>query len=64
MLNGLSLYTEAIEMLLKAVGKEPVHWGAWKELASICKNRETVSCPACGTKLLFYTAQVLDIIFH
>ncbi|XP_065071888.1 cell division cycle protein 23 homolog [Rhopilema esculentum] len=41
-LNGLSLYTEAIEMLLKAVEKEPVHWGAWKELASICKNRETL----------------------
>ena len=42
-LKELSLYSEAIEILLKAVEMEPLHWGGWEELASICKNRETVS---------------------
>ena len=42
-LKELSLYTEATEVLLKAVEKEPLLWGTWKELASICKTREAVS---------------------
>ena len=42
-LKELSLYTEATEILLKAVEKEPLLWATWKELASICKTREAVS---------------------
>lgn len=30
-------------MMQEAVNKEPLHWGAWLELSSLCTDKEVVS---------------------
>ena len=59
MLKELSLQEEAREILIKAIEKEPLHWGAWKELASICKTREAVSSFIVLLKLFCVTLGVI-----
>jgi len=41
-LYRLGLDDKAIEILQKAIKLEPLHWGSWEELATLCKDRETV----------------------
>ena len=41
-LKKLDLLKEALEMLVEAVNYEPLHWGAWLELAVLIPDKETV----------------------
>ena len=41
-LKKLDMKKEALDVLLEAVNKEPLHWGAWLELASLCADKEVV----------------------
>ena len=43
MLKKLDLLKEGLEMLVEAVNYEPLHWGAWLELAVLIPDKETVS---------------------
>jgi len=38
-LKKLELLREAVEVLVEAVHKEPMHWGAWLELATLITDR-------------------------
>lgn len=42
-LKKLDLLKEGLEMLVEAVNYEPLHWGAWLELAVLIPDKETVS---------------------
>ena len=42
-LKKLDLKKDALEVLLEAVRTEPLHWGSWLELASLCTDKEMVS---------------------
>lgn len=39
-LKKLDLREEALEVMLEAVKKEPLHWGSWLELSSLCTDKE------------------------
>ena len=41
-LKKLDLREDALEVMQEAVNKEPLHWGAWLELSSLCTDKETV----------------------
>lgn len=41
-LKKLELLREAVEVLVEAVHKEPMHWGAWLELATLITDRTKV----------------------
>ena len=41
-LKKLDLREEALEVMLEAVKKEPLHWGSWLELSSLCTDKEMV----------------------
>lgn len=41
-LKRLDLHAEAIQVLVEAVHKEPLHWGGWDELASLIMDRSKV----------------------
>lgn len=43
MLKKLDLREDALEVMQEAVNKEPLHWGAWLELSSLCTDKEVVS---------------------
>jgi anaphase-promoting complex subunit 8 len=42
-LKRLELLKEAMEVLVEAVHKEPMHWGSWLELAALITDRAKVS---------------------
>ncbi|XP_046360516.1 cell division cycle protein 23 homolog [Haliotis rufescens] len=42
-LRKLDLQKEAMNIFVEAVNKEPLHWGAWQELAMLITDRETLS---------------------
>ena len=42
-LKKLDLRDDALEVMQEAVNKEPLHWGAWLELSSLCTDKEIVS---------------------
>ena len=42
MLKKLDLMRDALDVFVDAVQKEPLHWGAWKELALLITDKETV----------------------
>ncbi|XP_064638455.1 cell division cycle protein 23 homolog [Lineus longissimus] len=42
-LKKLDLHREALDALLEAVRKEPLHWGAWLELALLITDKEMLS---------------------
>jgi len=42
-LKKLDLMKEALDVLVKAIQVEPLHWGAWQELSLIIPDREMVS---------------------
>lgn len=39
-LKKLQLTKEAIDVLMESIHKEPMHWGAWLELAALITDRE------------------------
>lgn len=41
-LKRLDLTQQAVEVLSEAVHREPLHWGAWLELAALITDREMV----------------------
>ena len=41
-LKKLDLREDALEVMQEAVNKEPLHWGAWLELSSLCIDKEIV----------------------
>lgn len=41
-LKKLDLREDALEVMQEAVNKEPLHWGAWLELSSLCTDKEVV----------------------
>ena len=42
-LKKLDLREDALEVMQESVNKEPLHWGSWLELSSLCSDKETVS---------------------
>ena len=42
-LKRLDLTKMAVDILVEAVTKQPLHWGAWQELATLITDREMVS---------------------
>ena len=42
-LKRLDLTKMAVDVLVEAVSKQPLHWGAWQELATLITDREMVS---------------------
>lgn len=55
-LKKLDLLKEATNVLLEAVHKEPLHWGAWQELNTLIPDKETLlslSLPNHWMKHLF-----------
>ena len=41
-LKKLDLTEDALKVMQEAVNKEPLHWGAWLELSSLCTEKEIV----------------------
>jgi len=41
-LKKLDLREDALEVIQEAVTKEPLHWGAWLELSSLCSDKEVL----------------------
>lgn len=41
-LKRLELLREAVEVLVEAIHKEPMHWGSWLELATLITDRAKV----------------------
>ena len=41
-LKKLDLTEDALKVMQEAVNKEPLHWGAWLELSSLCAEKEIV----------------------
>ena len=44
-LKKLDLLTEATEILVEAITKEPLHWGAWMELTLLITGKDMVWSP-------------------
>lgn len=42
-LKRLDLTRQAVEVLCQALHLQPLHWGAWLELAALITDREMVS---------------------
>ncbi|XP_071167407.1 cell division cycle protein 23 homolog [Mytilus edulis] len=63
-LKKLDLLKEALEMLVEAVNYEPLHWGAWLELAILIPDKETLlslSLPNHWMKNLFLGHMYLEL---
>ncbi|XP_076317121.1 cell division cycle protein 23 isoform X2 [Tachypleus tridentatus] len=63
-LKRLQLQKQAIEVLCEAVHKEPLHWGAWLELATLIIDREmlsTLSLPNHWIKEFFLAHAYLEL---
>ncbi|CAC5376698.1 Cell division cycle protein 23 homolog [Mytilus coruscus] len=63
-LKKLDLLKEALEMLVEAVNYEPLHWGAWLELAVLIPDKETLlslSLPNHWMKNLFLGHMYLEL---
>ncbi|KOC68110.1 Cell division cycle protein 23 like protein [Habropoda laboriosa] len=43
-LKKLQLTREAMDVLVEATHKQPMHWGSWLELASLINDREKLEC--------------------
>lgn len=41
-LRKLDLTSDAVEVLQEAIVKEPLHWGAWLELAALVTDKDMV----------------------
>eukprot|EP00794_Sanderia_malayensis_P005505 gene5505-6190_t len=66
-LKELNLAKKASEVLVEAVKKEPLHWGAWKELAATCKSREMLQSLDVGNHWMtefFYALAELDLLMN
>lgn len=46
-LKRLELVKEAQNILVEAIHKEPLHWGAWLELAALVSDKGKVSTLLC-----------------
>ncbi|KAK2572368.1 Cell division cycle protein 23-like protein [Acropora cervicornis] len=42
-LKKLDLREDALKVMQEAVNKEPLHWGSWLELSSLCTDKETMN---------------------
>lgn len=42
-LKRLGLLSKAVEVMVEAVNREPLHWGAWQELALLIHDKDMVS---------------------
>ncbi|XP_031555451.1 cell division cycle protein 23 homolog [Actinia tenebrosa] len=63
-LKKLNLKTEALAVLLEAVAKEPLHWGSWLELASLCTDKDmlhSLTLPAHWMKEFFLAHVAIEI---
>jgi tetratricopeptide (TPR) repeat protein len=47
-LKKLRILDEAYNILLEAISLEPIHWGAWLELAGLIKSRTEVKYHLCS----------------
>ncbi|XP_020293344.1 cell division cycle protein 23 homolog [Pseudomyrmex gracilis] len=59
-LKKLQLLREAKDVLMEAVHKEPMHWGAWLELTALIKDREELEslCLPKHWMQYFFTAHM------
>lgn len=62
-LKRLDLHSDAIQVLVEAVHKEPLHWGAWDELATLITDRaklKTLTLPEHWIKQFFIAHTYLE----
>ncbi len=41
-LKRLGLHSDAVDVMVEAVNREPLHWGAWHELALLIHDKDMV----------------------
>ncbi|XP_076461033.1 cell division cycle protein 23 homolog isoform X2 [Babylonia areolata] len=66
-LKKLDLSKMAVDVLVEAVTKQPLHWGAWQELASLITDREmllSLPLPDHWVKWLFLAHVYLELQLH
>ncbi|KAK3096228.1 hypothetical protein FSP39_024698 [Pinctada imbricata] len=66
-LKKLDLTRDALEVFVDAVNKEPLHWGAWKELSLLITDKETLVSlllPNHWIKNLFLGEVFLELQLH
>lgn len=63
-LKKLQLSKDAVNVLLESIHKEPMHWGAWLELAAVITDREkleSLSLPNHWMKYFFLAHMYLEL---
>jgi anaphase-promoting complex subunit 8 len=63
-LKKLQLAKDAVDVLLESIHKEPMHWGAWLELAALVTDREkleSLSLPNHWMKYFFLAHMYLEL---
>ncbi|KAK7111014.1 cell division cycle protein 23 homolog [Littorina saxatilis] len=66
-LKRLDLTKMAVEVLVEAVTKQPLHWGAWQELATLITDREmlvSLALPNHWVRQLFLAHVYLELQLH
>nr|KAG5700933.1 hypothetical protein BaRGS_034218 [Batillaria attramentaria] len=66
-LKRLDLTKAAVDIFVEAVNKQPLHWGAWQELALLITDREmllSLSLPAHWVRSLFLAHVYLELQLH
>lgn len=64
-LKKLQFVQEAMEVLLEAAHKQPMHWGTWLELAALITDREkleSLSLPNHWMKYFFLAHMYLELL--
>ncbi|XP_068742918.1 cell division cycle protein 23 homolog [Montipora capricornis] len=63
-LKKLDLREDALEVMQESVNKEPLHWGSWLELSSLCSDKETLhslSLPSHWMAQFFQAHVAIDL---
>ncbi|XP_073241538.1 cell division cycle protein 23 homolog isoform X2 [Porites lutea] len=63
-LKKLDLTEDALKVMQEAVNKEPLHWGAWLELSSLCTEKEilqSLSLPSHWMTQFFQAHVAIDL---
>jgi len=63
-LKKLDLREDALKVMQEAVNKEPLHWGSWLELSSLCTDKETLcslSLPSHWMTQFFQAHVAIDL---
>ncbi|PVD30088.1 hypothetical protein C0Q70_09349 [Pomacea canaliculata] len=66
-LKKLDLSKSAVDVLVEAVNREPLHWGAWQELGLLITDREmllSLSLPNLWVRSLFLAQVYLELQLH